>query len=60
MIQRYAKKVKSEFQEICNEVLQLLETVLIPEILKLDDSTVERVFYMKMKADYYSVQHHLR
>merc|ERR1712226_1053037 len=45
----YCKKVESELQKICDTILGLLDNNLIPKA-----STGEsKVFYQKMKADYY-------
>merc|ERR1712187_588442 len=45
----YCSKVESELSKICNTILGVLDTNLIPKA-----STGEsKVFYQKMKADYY-------
>merc|ERR1711944_175329 len=45
----YCMKVEAELQKICDTILGLLENNLIPKA-----STGEsKVFYLKMKADYY-------
>merc|ERR1711862_245811 len=45
----YRGKVEAELQKICGNILKLLESNLIPQA-----STGEsKVFYEKMKADYY-------
>jgi len=49
LIQSYAQKIESEFTEICNNVMHVLDNHLIPNA-KSDESTV---FYHKMKGDYY-------
>jgi 14-3-3 protein beta/theta/zeta len=60
----YRKKVEKELQDICNEVLDLLTKFLIPkatEEASCDDIECEaaeklvesKVFYLKMKGDYY-------
>jgi len=47
--QEYCKKVESELQSICDRILKLLDDNLISKA-----STGEsKVFYQKMKADYY-------
>ncbi|KAG7260060.1 hypothetical protein CRUP_007271 [Coryphaenoides rupestris] len=45
----YREKIEKELKEICNDVLGLLDNFLIP------NSTQEesKVFYMKMKGDYF-------
>lgn len=56
----YKEKIEKELDEVCHEVLALLNDYLIPtEINKADtqeavSSKVEsKVFYLKMKGDYY-------
>jgi 14-3-3 protein epsilon len=49
LIQNYAKKIESEFTEICNDVMNVLDKHLIPNATT-DESNV---FYYKMKGDYY-------
>jgi len=45
----YCTKVETELDKICNEVLALLDSKLIPEA----NGGESKVFYQKMKADYY-------
>merc|ERR1712226_1370234 len=45
----YRNKVEKELQEICNVVLGLLDKHLIPK----STSHESKVFYLKMKGDYY-------
>jgi len=45
----FCGKVEAELQKICDDILSLLGDVLIPKALS-DES---KVFYQKMKADYY-------
>ncbi|CAE7494565.1 artA [Symbiodinium natans] len=45
----YCKKVEQELQDICDKILELLSTKLIPKAT----SGESKVFYHKMKADYY-------
>merc|ERR1712107_850712 len=45
----YCGKVETELDKICNTILGLLDTNLIPKCTS-DES---KVFYQKMKADYY-------
>ncbi|XP_046375144.1 14-3-3 protein zeta-like [Haliotis cracherodii] len=63
MARTYRTKVEEELKKICEEVLDLLDKHLIPQT-KEDSSEVKtgngkdnkndsRVFYMKMKGDYY-------
>lgn len=49
LIQKYRSVVEKELDEVCGEILALLDEHLIPSA-----STVEAsVFYLKMKADYH-------
>merc|ERR1711982_5187 len=45
----YCGKVEAELDKICNTILTILDSNLIPKCT-LDES---KVFYQKMKADYY-------
>merc|ERR1711933_584669 len=45
----YCGKVEGELQKICDTILGLLEANLIPK----SSSGESKVFYQKMKADYY-------
>merc|ERR1712113_1059176 len=45
----YCVKVEQELQKICNTILSLLDANLIPKAT----SGESKVFYQKMKADYY-------
>merc|ERR1711920_221374 len=45
----YCMKVEGELQEICTKILDLLDKNLIPK----SSSGESKVFYQKMKADYY-------
>merc|ERR1719310_1732471 len=45
----YCKKVETELQKICDTILGLLDSNLIPKA----NSGESKVFYQKMKADYY-------
>lgn len=49
LVQEFRCKVEAELDATCNEVLSLLEKNLITD----DCSDEERVFYLKMKGDYY-------
>jgi len=49
MSREYRAKIEKELNDICNEVLQLLDNHLVPK-----SSTPEsKVFYLKMKGDYF-------
>ncbi|XP_026204668.1 14-3-3 protein beta/alpha-B-like [Anabas testudineus] len=45
----YREKIEKELNEICQEVLNLLDNHLIPKATAADS----KVFYLKMKGDYY-------
>jgi len=45
----YCKTVEGELQKICDDILKLLDDVLIPKA----NGGESKVFYQKMKADYY-------
>lgn len=53
MARKYREKIEEELKKICNEVLELLTLYLIPTA-KADTVQCEsKVFYLKMKGDYY-------
>lgn len=45
----YKQKVEGELKDICNQVLALLDGFLVPK----SSSAESKVFYLKMKGDYY-------
>lgn len=49
LIQKYRATVEKELDEICGEILDLLDKYLIPSAT----TTEAQVFYLKMKADYH-------
>jgi len=49
MAKEYRQKVEKELREICQDVLNLLDAYLIP----LSGTEESKVFYLKMKGDYY-------
>lgn len=49
MVKEYREKVEVELREICNDVLALLDKFLIPKASNAES----KVFYLKMKGDYY-------
>merc|ERR1712119_253826 len=49
MAKEYREKVETELREICQDVLGLLDKFLIPKA----SSPESKVFYLKMKGDYY-------
>jgi len=50
LIVEYKRQVEKEMDEICKDVLDLLENYLVKNSVKEDES---RVFYLKMTGDYY-------
>jgi 14-3-3 protein epsilon len=50
LIVEYKRQVEKEMDDICKDVLDLLENVLVKNNVKEDES---RVFYLKMTGDYY-------
>ncbi|XP_074655995.1 14-3-3 protein beta/alpha-1-like [Tubulanus polymorphus] len=57
MAKAYRQKIEVELRQICNTVLDLLSQYLIPKVVSRSDATEQekesRVFYLKMKGDYY-------
>jgi 14-3-3 protein beta/theta/zeta len=54
MAKQYKEKIESELKSICNDVLDLLDSHLIPNSQGGDQKDKESiVFYLKMKGDYY-------
>jgi len=49
MCAEYREKVEKELRDICGDVLKLLDDYLIPKSTQSES----KVFYMKMKGDYY-------
>lgn len=49
MAKEYREKIEKELREICGDVLQLLDKFLIPKASNAES----KVFYLKMKGDYY-------
>lgn len=49
MAREYREKIEKELQEICNDVLGLLDNFLIANA----SAAESKVFYLKMKGDYY-------
>mmetsp|Transcript_44515 Transcript_44515/g.105493 ORF Transcript_44515/g.105493 Transcript_44515/m.105493 type:complete len:253 (-) Transcript_44515:116-874(-) len=53
LMRGYRAKVEQELNQKCSEILQILQTVLLP----LPSATSEpKVFYLKMKGDYHRYQ----
>jgi len=55
LVVAYRKQVEIELNNICNEVLELLDKTLIPngDTSSAEDKDEARVFYLKMAGDYY-------
>ncbi|ELK30240.1 14-3-3 protein beta/alpha [Myotis davidii] len=49
MGKEYREKIEAELQDICNDVLELLDKYLIPNATQPES----KVFYLKMKGDYF-------
>jgi len=49
MAKEYREKIEKELKDICQEVLSLLDKYLIPKATTAES----KVFYLKMKGDYY-------
>lgn len=49
LIKNYRANVEAELSKICDGILKLLETHLVPSA----SSAESKVFYLKMKGDYY-------
>lgn len=49
MAKEYREKIETELREICNDVLGLLDNHLVPKATQSES----KVFYLKMKGDYY-------
>ena len=49
LVKEFKKKVEDELDVICREIIKTLDDKLIP---KADEKT-SKVFYLKMKGDYY-------
>lgn len=51
VVTKYKGKIAKELKDICNEVLMILNTRLIPKAV--EDGGEKAVFYLKMVGDYY-------
>jgi len=49
LIKGYRQKIEKELEDICNDVLRLLDDPLIPN----SKNPEAKVFFLKMKGDYY-------
>jgi len=55
MLSNYREKIEKELDDICKTVLKLLDEHLVPacNASGLDEAKEGKVFYLKMKGDYY-------
>ena len=49
LIQTYKRKIETELEDICSDILEIIRNELIPN----SDSEEGKVFYYKMKGDYH-------
>ena len=49
LIQTYKRKIETELEDICSDILEIIKNELIPN----SDSEEGKVFYYKMKGDYH-------
>ena len=49
LVKDYKKKVEAEIEKICEDVVKIIDSTLQPKAAKAEG----KVFYMKMKGDYY-------
>ena len=50
LLREYKSKIEQELHSICEEIINLLDSKLIPSV---KDNRKSEVFYLKMKGDYY-------
>lgn len=53
LVKWYKQKIEKELDDLCDEALTLLIKILIPNTSAKDQQLEARVFYLKMKGDYY-------
>jgi len=57
LVREYRKKIEAELHKVCQEVLDLLDQYLVKKETQTEQSTnssaESRVFFLKMKGDYY-------
>lgn len=53
MASKYREEIERELEERCNEVLKLIDEDLLLTVDTAENSTEGKVFYLKMKGDYY-------
>jgi 14-3-3 protein epsilon len=49
LIHSYKRKIETELEDICSDILEIIKNELIPN----SDSDEGKVFYYKMKGDYH-------
>jgi 14-3-3 protein epsilon len=49
LITQYKRKIETELEDICSDILEIIRDQLIPN----SDSEEGKVFYYKMKGDYH-------
>jgi len=49
----YREEIEKELQDRCGEVLDLIDKYLLPSVAEGENATEGKVFYLKMKGDYY-------
>ncbi len=49
LIQSYKRKIETELEDICSDILEIIKNELIPN----SESEEGKVFYYKMKGDYH-------
>lgn len=49
----YREEIEKELEKRCNDVLELITKHLLASVEKTENPTEARVFYLKMKGDYY-------
>lgn len=49
LIQSYKRKIENELEDICSDILEIIKNELIPN----SDSDEGKVFYYKMKVNFY-------
>jgi len=53
LAKEYKETIEKELVKICNEVIELLDKFLIPQASADNEKPESKVFYLKMKGDYY-------
>jgi len=49
LLREYKKKIENELNTFCQDIIEVLDTSLIPK----SNTAESKVFYLKMKGDYY-------